>query len=188
MIPLAKKDLAFRRWNKPEAERRALATQKRANAEYTSRRDRLADFIVAVIEQRHVNGHLCAPSIWTLLLALKEEVDRSGGLNIRVPFSREWSSEGQRAQFMSDAFEVARKRGDIAIYHDQEQSLFWLYAKHRAPRWIVYRDGMILPDYIPAQEELEISDQEIDTTSTLIATDHYRSKLRVWGEPTDLSA
>jgi hypothetical protein len=188
MIPLGRKDLAFRRWRKPEAELRALAAIKRANAEYSLRRDHLANFIVTVIEQKHVNGHLFAPSVLTLLLALKEEVDRAGGFTIRQPHSDGSSTEGERAQFMSDAFELARTRGDIAIYSDNDQPFLWLYAKHRAPRWIVYRDGRILPEYIPTQEELDIYDQEIDIPSALLVTDHYRSKLRGWGESTELSA
>lgn len=179
-----------RKWRDPEAERRWLAKEKKMLAEYNERCDKLVALIAATVEQRHVNGHLNATDIWTLLLQLKDEVDRMpGGFRTRLPWLDRHSTEGERAQFMSDAVKRAVGRNLIKIHSDPDRSLFWLYVEHQAPKWLMYRgDGQVIANYVPTYDELTIPEEGFDVYPIRPVTDQQRRLMQIWGEPADLSA
>lgn len=179
-----------RNWRKTDAERRWIAEEKKLQARYSERCDKLATFIESTVAQKHVNGHLTAPDIWTLLLQLKNEVDRMpGGYKIRQPWLDKRSSEGDRAQFMSDAVKRAIGRKLIKVHSDPDQSQFWLYVEHKAPRWLVHRgDGQIIANYIPTVEELTIPETGFDAYPERMLTGQQLRLMRDWGESVDLSA
>ncbi len=179
-----------RKWRNPDAERRWSAADKKQQAQYSERCDKLASLIARTVEQRHVNGYLHASDIWTLLLQLKEEVDRMpGGFKMRQPWPDRPGTEGERAQFMSDAVKRALGRNLIKIHPDSDQSLFWLYVEHKAPKWLVFRgDGQVIAIYGPTKEELTIPEEGFDAYPERTLTDHQLRRFRDWGEPVDLSA
>jgi hypothetical protein len=182
MIAMPKSDLKFRKWNKPAAERRALAEESKLRAQYNDRCEKLATFIAKTVKQQRVNGHLAAFDIWSLLLQLKEEVDRmKGGYTARQPWSDRRSTEGERAQFMSDAFNIAIKHGKVKIYQDPDTALLRLYAAHTAPKWLMHRnDGQVIADYLPTKEELTVPEYAFDTSPELIVTDRNRVRMQAW--------
>lgn len=179
-----------RKWRNPNAERRWSAGEKKLQTQYNERCDKLAALIAETVAQRHVNGHLKATGIWPLLLQLKEEVDlMPGGFKMRQPWPDRRGSEGERAQFMSDAVKRALGRNLIKIHSDPDQSLFWLYVEHKAPRWLVYRgDGQVIANYIPTKEELSIPEDGFDAHPARTLTGQQLRLIRDWGEPADLSA
>lgn len=179
-----------RKWRKPEAERRWIAEEKKLKAQYSERCDKLAALIGTTVAQRHVNGHLTAPNILNLLLELKKEVDlMPGGFRVRQPWLDKPSTEGDRAQFMSNAVKRAVGRRLIKIHSDPEQSQFWLYVEHKAPRWLMHRgDGQVIPDYIPTAEELTIPETGFDAYPERTLTGQQLRLMRDWGESVDSRA
>lgn len=181
MIAMPRSDTKFRKWHHPDAERRAQAGEKKLQAEYNDRCKKLASLITKTVKQRHVDGHLSAFDIWSLLLQLKEEIDRMpNGMIMRQPWSSQRSTEGERAQFMSNAFNIALRHDHVKIYHDPDQRMLWLYAERTAPKWLVYRNGQVLVDYIPTKEELTVPEDGFDTTPELVVTDHHRRLIQAW--------
>jgi phage/plasmid-associated DNA primase len=182
MIAMLRGDQKFRKWHKPEAERRAYANEKKLQAEYKDRCNHLASFIAGTVKQRHVNGHLSAFDVWSLLLQLKEEVDhRVNGTALRQPWANQRSTEGQRSKFMSEAFNIAVRNGKVKIYRDPDTGTLWLYAAHTAPKWLVYRNnGQIIADYLPTHEELAIPEDVFDTSPEIVLTDRYRMRMQAW--------
>lgn len=170
-------------WKKPKAKQKALTREATARKERRKRLLKLVDLIVRTVKQPGVNGHLNAPSLDLLLFVLKDEVDlMPRGSAIRQPYSQDiWSLrnyiQGDREQFFRDAFNIAYRRDEIQLYADG--SAIWLYAKHTAPKWNLYRDGQVVADYIPSDQELEISLDSI-SEEELPLPDRLRAKVRSW--------
>lgn len=178
------KSVKFRKWEKPKAERAWQTQQDAERKQYYARLRKLVDLIALTVKQKRINGHLSAPDLWSLLLLLKEEVDRMpGGFKARQPRSGDERKghngriQGERALFMRDAFNLAMSTKCVNLYYDG--SLFWLYVEHTAPKWLMHRDGQVIENYIPESHELSIAPDEIGDDE-FVFTDRDQARLRAW--------
>lgn len=175
---MPRSDLKNRKWRSPKAEQKFQKDQRAFRVQYWERRNILASVIAETVAQRELNFYLEAPTLPRLLLQLKEEIDRRGKFHARCPHPRcdgdSTIEQSERAMFMKDAFDLARKLGKIKL--DTSGDGYLLYV-HNPPRWILHRDGQEIKDYLPTKAELtehRVVESDVEQELTLSGKFHAR--------------
>jgi hypothetical protein len=169
-----KSDLKYRRWNSTKAELAETAKQANAQKEYRRRLNRLVEIVVKAVRQKELHYYLVAPDEPTLLLALKEAVDYfPGGFMARHPdpdrTGHSAREQSERAMFMKAAYDRAVKTDQITV--DTTGSGQILLYSYCPPKYVLYRDGNRIEDYVPTKEELNISEVSEDVEPEFVHTD-----------------
>lgn len=179
---MPRNDLKNRKWRNPKAEQKSQKEQRTSRIQYWQRRNNLVTVIANTVAQRELNFYLEAPSLPTLLLRLKDEVDRRGGFQARCPYpecvSDSIAEQSERALFMRDAYNLAISLGKIKL--DDSGDTLLLYV-HTRPKWILYRDGQAIADYVPTKDELaEHRVAESDAEQEFTLTSRFKARSREW--------